>query len=217
MHHASTMRLIWLLTCVLTFCSTFAMFESDALRTLGLRKGATPEEIKKAYKRLAREHHPDKGGDSDAFIKIHDAYESLQGGGSSAPPAGTPSEDALFAALFRFEQEFGDAFAAYGDHIAKAWSNATLLEQSLKQSVDRAWPTSPDDSYAVRIKRSLLKSSMSWLVWTLSKLDLEHIMKKVGDHIGQGNVRFTVNGRRVDPAEVRRRYTAYARRRREEL
>ena len=195
-----------------------AMFESDALRTLGLKKGATQEEIKKAYKRLAREHHPDKGGDSNEFIKISEAYESLQGGGgSSAPPAGAPSEEALFAALFRFEQEFGDAFAAYGQHIAKAWSNATMLEHSLKQSVDRAWPTSADDSYAVRIKRSLLKSSMSWLVWTLSKLDLEHIMKKVGDHVGQGNVRFTVNGRRVDPAEVRRRYAAYAKRRRDEL
>ena len=105
----------------------------------------------------------------------------------------------------------------YDLQLRDAPQNATLLEHSLKQSVDRAWPTSPDDSYAVRIKRSLLKSSMSWLVWTLSKLDLEHIMKKVGDHVGQGNVRFTVNGRRVDPAEVRRRYTAYATKRRSEL
>ena len=199
------------------FAPVTAMFESDALRTLGLSKGATPEEMKKAYKRLAREHHPDKGGDSNEFIRIHDAYESLQGGGGGAPPAGAPSEEALFAALFRFEEEFGDAFKGYGEHIAKAWSNATLLEQSLKQSVDRAWPTQHNDSYAVRIKRSLLKSSMSWLVWTLSKLDLEHIMKKVGDHVGQGNVRFTVNGRRVDPNEVRRRYAAYAKRRRDEL
>ena len=212
------MRLIRLLTCVLTFFSAAGMYESDALRTLGLRKGATPEGIRKAYKRLAREHHPDKGGDSNEFIKIHDAYESLQGGGGGgAPPAGAPSEEALFAALFRFEEEFGDAFRGYGAHIAKAWSNATLLEHSLKQSVDRAWPTTHNDSYAVRIKRSLLKSSMSWLVWTLSKLDLEHIMKKVGDHVGQGNVRFTVNGRRVDPNEVKKRYAAYAKRRRDEL
>ena len=48
------MRLLWLLTCVLTFFSAAGMFESDALRTLGLKKGATQEEIKKAYKRLAR-------------------------------------------------------------------------------------------------------------------------------------------------------------------
>ena len=55
------MRVVWLLTCVLAFCSsTFAMFESDALRTLGLRKGATPEEIKKAYKTKALQYHPDK-------------------------------------------------------------------------------------------------------------------------------------------------------------
>ena len=79
-----TMRLLWLLTCVLTFFSAAGMFESDALRTLGLRKGATPEEIKKAYKRLAREHHPDKGGDSNEFIKIHDAYESLKAAAARA-------------------------------------------------------------------------------------------------------------------------------------
>ena len=83
------MRLLWLLTCVLTFFSAAGMFESDALRTLGLRKGATPEEIKRAYKRLAREHHPDKGGDSNEFIKIHDAYESL------SQPGGAPAGGAL--------------------------------------------------------------------------------------------------------------------------
>lgn len=208
------MRVIRILTCVLSCTLTAGMFERDALRTLGLAKGATPEQIKKAYKRLAREHHPDKGGDSDAFIKVHDAYESLQGGGSSSA---TPPEEALFAALFKFEDEFGDAFGAYGEQVAKTWSNATMLRESLEQSVERAWPTTAADSYAVRMKRSALRSAVAWFAWTLSKLDLEEVMKKVGAHIGEGNVRFTVNGRRVDPGEVKRRYAAYAKRRRDEL
>ena len=44
---------------------------------LGLTKDASPEEIKKAYRKLAREHHPDKGGDAEKFKKVQEAYETL--------------------------------------------------------------------------------------------------------------------------------------------
>ena len=39
----------------------------DHYHTLGVAKTATPEEIKKAYRRLASLNHPDKGGDTAAF------------------------------------------------------------------------------------------------------------------------------------------------------
>jgi DnaJ-class molecular chaperone len=42
---------------------------------LGLPPGAPPDEIKKAYKALARKHHPDKGGDPEEFKRISKAYE----------------------------------------------------------------------------------------------------------------------------------------------
>jgi DnaJ-class molecular chaperone len=42
---------------------------------LGLPPGASPDEIKKAYKTLAKKHHPDKGGDPEAFKRINKAYE----------------------------------------------------------------------------------------------------------------------------------------------
>jgi len=38
---------------------------------------ASLKEIKKAYRKLALTHHPDKGGDEDAFKKITEAYEVL--------------------------------------------------------------------------------------------------------------------------------------------
>ena len=41
------MRILWLLVALLARAS--AMFESEALRTLGLRRGATKDEIKRAY------------------------------------------------------------------------------------------------------------------------------------------------------------------------
>lgn len=46
-------------------------------QVLGVEPGATPEEIKKAYKKLALKHHPDRGGDPEEFKKISAAYEAL--------------------------------------------------------------------------------------------------------------------------------------------
>lgn len=44
---------------------------------LGVGKQAGASEIKKAYFKLAKEHHPDKGGDSEKFKEIQAAYEVL--------------------------------------------------------------------------------------------------------------------------------------------
>lgn len=44
---------------------------------LGLDKSATPDEIKKAYRRLASINHPDKGGDTKKFQEIQQAYDQL--------------------------------------------------------------------------------------------------------------------------------------------
>jgi len=49
----------------------------DHYNTLGVARTATPEEIKKAYRKLAAIHHPDKGGDTAMFQKIQAAYETL--------------------------------------------------------------------------------------------------------------------------------------------
>lgn len=45
--------------------------------TLGVDKNASPDDIKKAYRKLAGVHHPDKGGDTAMFQKIQQAYETL--------------------------------------------------------------------------------------------------------------------------------------------
>jgi len=57
--------------------------------TLGIKPGASQDEIKKAYRKLASKHHPDKGGDTKKFQEIQKAYDGLlKGETSDEPPAG---------------------------------------------------------------------------------------------------------------------------------
>ena len=46
-------------------------------KVLGVDKSATPEEIKKAFRKKAAKAHPDVGGDEEEFKKINEAYEVL--------------------------------------------------------------------------------------------------------------------------------------------
>ena len=81
------------------------MTKRDYYEILGVSKSASADEIKKAFRRLAIEHHPDKqGGDETKFKEVNEAYEILKddkkrqrydqfghaGGGSSAASDGNP-------------------------------------------------------------------------------------------------------------------------------
>lgn len=71
-------------------------------RRLGVSPSASAAEIRKAYHKLARTHHPDKGGDAEKFKEIQTAFETLgdeskralydagrssrNGGGPAMPP-----------------------------------------------------------------------------------------------------------------------------------
>lgn len=50
----------------------------DYYKTLGVDKNASEEEIKKAYRKMAHQYHPDKkGGDEAKFKEVNEAYQTL--------------------------------------------------------------------------------------------------------------------------------------------
>lgn len=90
---------------------------------LGVRKDAGPDQIRDAYRKAARQHHPDKGGDTETFKKVQQAYEVLNndqsrayydqtgqipqegGGGPGAGAGGFP---------FPFHMDIGQMFGMFG-------------------------------------------------------------------------------------------------------
>ena len=46
-------------------------------QTLGVNRDATADDIKRAYRKLASKHHPDRGGDTKTFQEIQTAYDTL--------------------------------------------------------------------------------------------------------------------------------------------
>lgn len=58
-------------------------------RRLGLETTATEREIKVAYRKLALQHHPDRGGDEETFKAIGNAYEAIANAGFKPLPPET--------------------------------------------------------------------------------------------------------------------------------
>src|SRR3954469_3519106 len=52
--------------------------KKDYYELLGVKKDASADEIKKAFRTAAVEHHPDRGGDEAKFKEINEAYEVLK-------------------------------------------------------------------------------------------------------------------------------------------
>ena len=62
------------------FRSSQTLNKKDFYATLGVNKGASKDEIKKAYFKLAKQYHPDVNKEAAAkekFATINEAYETL--------------------------------------------------------------------------------------------------------------------------------------------
>lgn len=53
--------------------------DTEWWKVLGVSPRATQEEVRTAYRALAKTHHPDAGGNPDEFHRIQSAYEMAEG------------------------------------------------------------------------------------------------------------------------------------------
>jgi molecular chaperone DnaJ len=108
------------------------METKDLYKVLGLKKGASAEEVRRAYRKLARKHHPDANRDDpgaeDRFKEIQHAHEVLSdprkrreydegpqaffGGRDARTGAGTRPGNFSTSGNF---SDFSDVFGSFGD------------------------------------------------------------------------------------------------------
>jgi molecular chaperone DnaJ len=134
----------------------------DYYSVLGVDKKASQDDIKKAFRKLAHKHHPDKGGADEKFKEITEAYSVLSdekkrreydtygqafpGGSTGSPPGGNPFGGFDFSQFqqgfgqggveFDFGDIFGDMFGRGASRSQPRGRDISIdLEVSFKESV----------------------------------------------------------------------------------
>jgi DnaJ-class molecular chaperone len=126
---------------------------------LGLAKGASDDDVKKAYRKLAMKHHPDKGGDPEQFKKIQGAYDVLSDPQKKenldkfGTPDGPPQPQGFPADIF--SQMFGGGFGAPKGPVRRSNFDHELkinMEESYTGTVRKMMVTLQKTCFACRQK-----------------------------------------------------------------
>jgi molecular chaperone DnaJ len=129
----------------------------DLYKVLGVSKGASDEEIKKAYRKLARKYHPDRNPDDpkaeEKFKEVQGAYDTLSdpekreeydsgggmfGGGFGGAGGGGPFGAGGGAGGFDFGDILGSVFSRGGGRAQPQQARGRDLETEVSLSFDQA-------------------------------------------------------------------------------
>jgi hypothetical protein len=95
----------------------------DPYKTLGLKSGASPDEIRQAYRQLVKKYHPDRNPSPSAaaqFIEIQAAYEQLNSGQIATAPSAV-------------EQQYRAQQAQYDQDLAAYKQKRAAAREKLRQ------------------------------------------------------------------------------------
>lgn len=130
------------------------MASDNYYELLGVSKNASDEEIKRAFRKKAHEHHPDKGGDAEKFKKINEAYQVLSDrekrsqydtfgssafNGGGARPGGGFSGGGFDFGGFDFSGGSSSGFGGFGDIFSEVFGAAmSNIQAEVQISVPQA-------------------------------------------------------------------------------
>ncbi len=103
-----------------------------ALDVLGLRPGATAKQLKRAYRKKAMLHHPDKGGDEKQFILANTAYKFLIKRGTS--PKSPKKPDVVFQWMDVIARQMAYAEQRRREQECTATQKAQAVEEMRQQA-----------------------------------------------------------------------------------
>lgn len=133
---------------------------------------ASPEEIRRAWKRRAFEFHPDRGGDPDLFRAVLEAYETLSDParraiydllGASKPP---PSRSRAACLLQRWHEDHGPRGLSLRE--VETWAEWAAPE--LLPDVAAALRTCPKLALGYRMRTRLAVVDVQDGVWTRARV-----------------------------------------------
>lgn len=185
-----------------------------ARAVLGLAPGADVAAVRAAYRRLARDLHPDRGGDPDAFDRVTRAYRVLADGDEAAP-AIVPGRPSRAAAPSRPDRPADGLAPLDPDELATASAatarlDATLLARWLATPTSSVQPLRPfsatsraPSARTNRVAHLLAETSTSWLRVHLVEPDVV----RAELHATGRRARAAVDALRLDGAERGRGWT----------
>ncbi len=111
---------------------------------LGLPEGSSPDEVKRAWRTLARAHHPDRNPDDPEaearFKRLQAAYEEVKEGGPGGPVQSTargPSDDWLDVLAWMAEHRAATVLAEVIPPYVAAHGTGTSLGWALRSALER--------------------------------------------------------------------------------
>ena len=135
------------------------MSKTDYYETLGVSKGSSDDEIKKAYRKMAKQYHPDLNKDNPTaeakFKEVSEAYEVLsdpkkkstydqfghaafnQGGGGAGFSGGYSNMDDIFESFFG--GGFGDMFGGQGNRRRRGPQPGPNLQTQMNITFEEAY------------------------------------------------------------------------------
>lgn len=143
---------------------------------LGVDKKATKDDVKKAFRKLAQKHHPDKGGDEAVFKEITEAYSTLSDekkrreydsygqtfqGGQGAGQGGFDSSQFSGFGQGGVEFDLNDLFGNFGDIFGGQGGGRGRVKRGRDISID----------IEVTFKESILGGKRSVLITKTGKCD----------------------------------------------